>query len=111
MLYAALGAFAIAALLGVIMLSMWMQKKRPPSVLIIAKGTFVAIGFSCLVVQAVTSDGNFPTASLVVFILAAVGGSYLLYNDLSKQHVPVPVALIHGSLALAAIVLLIVYLA
>jgi len=111
MLYAALGSFAIAALLGMTMLTNWIQKKRPYSILVISKGVFAAIGFACMVTQAVTSHSGFPTVSLVFFILAALGGSFLLYNDLTKQHVPVPVALIHGSLALVAIVMLIVYLA
>ena len=110
MLYAALGSFIIAALFGAIMLFQWTQKKRPASILVIAKGAFVAIGLGCLVTQAI-AEGEYPQAALIFFILALLGGAFLLYSDLVKQHVPLAVGVIHGLLGITAIVLLLLYLA
>lgn len=109
MLYSALASFAFGAVIGLIMLSNWYQKRRPFTALVITHGTLNAIGLILLIVHAVLSEGDYPKVSLVFFILAALGGSYLLYTDLTKQHVSLPLAIGHGILALTGIGALLAY--
>ena len=110
MLYASLASFLIGAIIGIIQLVQWMNHKRPSRALPISHGVFNVLGFVLLITFAVTSDGVIPTASIILFCIAIVGGLYLYYSDATKQSIPLPVAFIHGLVALVAIALLLVFI-
>lgn len=48
-------------------------------------------------------------AIIIIFVLAALGGSYLLTNILMEKETPKGIAIIHGLAALTGLVLLIFY--
>lgn len=106
MLYAALGCFAVAALGGVVLLTYVLRGIPTPKGLALGHGALAATGIVLLLV-AMATGRMVPPLSLGLFIAAALGGFFMLYRDLRHGHVPKPVALLHGVLAVAAFVLLV----
>ena len=110
MLYAALASFLIAATIGVIQLTNWINGKRPNRALPLSHGMFNVLGFALLLTYFFTGQGEMPTVSLVLFIVAALGGLFLFYMDTTQQRIPLFVAYIHGLVAITAIALLLVFI-
>lgn len=106
MLYAAIGCFALAALGGVVLLTYVLRGIPTPKGLALGHGALAATGLVLLAIAFATGR-TVPPLSLGLFVAAALGGFFLLYRDLKHGHVPKPVALMHGALAVAAFVLLV----
>ena len=106
MLEAAIGCFALAALGGVVLLTYVMRGIPTPKGLALGHGALAATGLVLLGVAVVTGRAV-PPLSLGLFVAAALGGFFLLYRDLKHGHVPKPVALMHGALAVTAFVILV----
>jgi hypothetical protein len=56
-----------------------------------------------------TKNGPGLTESIVLFIMAALGGVVLIYKDLTKKAIPVWLAIGHGTIAIVGFLYLIVY--
>ena len=109
LLYVAVACFAGAGLLGLFLLSYVLRDIPTPKGLVFIHGPLAALGIvSLLVAWAISAQG--PLLSLGLFIAAALGGFFLLYRDLARGRVPKSIALVHGSLALGALVLLLQFL-
>lgn len=109
MLYTSVALFALAAVVGVIIISALLQKKETPKIAVFAHGTLAALGLVLLVVYALQNPQNFPQLSLILLIAAALGGFYLFARDIRKRGVPVPVAAIHALLAVGGFVVLLLF--
>ncbi|HLU40218.1 MAG TPA: hypothetical protein VK081_12600 [Planctomycetota bacterium] len=106
--------FALAALGGVTLLTLRIRRgANPPLALAAVHGLFALAGVIALgVAVAQTDAGGLPLASLVLFLLAAVGGATLLFGfHLRNRLLPVPIVVGHGMVAATAFVLLLVHLA
>lgn len=106
MLYVTIAFFALAAGLGLTILSKWLSQKDVSRVVIYSHGLAAALGLFLLMVYIYRHTDRYPLASTVLFLLAALGGIYLLYNDQARQKRLVPVAFIHALLALSGFVAL-----
>jgi lipid-A-disaccharide synthase-like uncharacterized protein len=111
MLYAALASLIIGGLIGVFQLNNWRMGKRPNRSLPIAHGVFNVLGLALLLTYAFTTDDKIPTASIVMFLVAATGGLFLFYMDVTQRRIPMLVGYIHGLVALIAIALLLIFVA
>lgn len=108
MLYWSLGLFLLGAVGGLVMATRSFQGQSIPGVLAAGHGLLVVAGLVLLILTVLA--GAVPaslTAAVVVFILAALGGLYLLSFHLKKQRHPRGVIVAHASLAVAGVVLLI----
>jgi hypothetical protein len=106
----ALVLFGIAAVFG---LTMAVQRFRgalqPPLPLALIHGALAAAGLLALIL-AVTSGGAVSLAkvALVVLLIAALGGFFLISQHLSKKPLPIPVMVVHALVAVVGVVLLLV---
>lgn len=104
--------FAIAALGGITLATLHFRQKGLPMALAIGHGLLAAAGLAVLIVAVVGGrTGNLLIASLVLFVIAALGGFALLSFHLRRLRLPTPVVLIHALVAVVAFVLLLVRIA
>ena len=105
--------FAIAAAGGAVMAALRLGgRELPPLGLALLHGALAAAGLLTFIVKVV---GNVvPTlamASLVGFVVAALGGFVLFVGfHLKKKALPIPLMLVHATVAVVSFVLLLVVL-
>ena len=105
--------FAIAALGGATLATLHFRGRTPlPMPLVLLHGLLAAVALLLLIIVAVSQPGlgGLALLALVIFLLAALGGFYLFSFQLRGKPLPSRVVLIHGSAAVLAFVLLLVYL-
>jgi FtsH-binding integral membrane protein len=109
MLYTTVALFAIAAVIGLFLLKDWISKRTPSRVAVYIHGGIAATGLVLLLVYALQNPSNYPQASILLFVVAALGGFYLFYTDLIKKPAPNGVAVIHALVAVGAFVTLLLF--
>ena len=102
--------FGIAALGGIIMAMIRLSgRDYPPAFLAVVHGLFAAAGLVALL-MAVFAPGvaaSFKIA-LVLFVVAALGGFWLVSYHLKRQALPIGLMVIHALVAVVAFVILLV---
>lgn len=109
MLNIAVVLFAISALGGITLATLHLRHKPLPLALALGHGLLAAAGLVLLILVVV--GGTAPKlllVSLVLFIIAALGGFALFSFHLRRQPLPTPVVFIHGLVAVAAFLILLV---
>jgi len=109
MIYAAIGLFALSAVLGLTILIKWLTKKEASKAVIWSHGLVAATALVILLVYALQNRDNYPQLSLILFIIAALIGFYMFFRDLNKKTSPLFVAFIHALLAVGGFVMLLFY--
>ncbi|WED43998.1 hypothetical protein [Legionella cardiaca] len=104
MLLGALLFFALAAILGLYLLSYILTEKNTPKGVAIIHGSIAACGIILLIIYSFLYQS--PLASLIIFILAAAGGFLMFFWDIIGKKIPKFLAIGHGSLAILGFVLL-----
>lgn len=100
--------FGVAALGGIIMFAMRARDEMPPLGLALLHGLLAATALVLLAVVVIGGEANaLVTSSLAFFVLAALGGFYLLALHLRKGTFPLGLVVAHGGLAVVAFVLLV----
>lgn len=100
--------FATAALLGFYLLSFVVQNKDTPKGIAFIHGPLAAAGLIVLIIYALYHTPS-PIFSIVVFVIAALGGLVMIYRDLTGKTVPKWLAILHGITAIIGFVLLIIF--
>lgn len=98
----------MAALLGMYLLTFVLRGKETPKAIVFSHGPLAVIGVVLLIIYILKGGPN-PWESLVLFALAAVGGGYILFRDLTGRPIPKILAVGHGLLAVVGFVLLLVF--
>jgi len=98
--------FAVAAVFGVSLIIPVLQGKTPARRLVFAHGGIAAIALVMLLLQFFNNPGTVPQWSLILFVVAALGGFVLFANDLRKKVIPKPLALVHAAAAVVAFLIL-----
>ena len=109
MIYASIAAFALSAVLGMVILVKWLSNKSASSGVVYSHGIVAALGLALLIVYAINNPESFPKVSLILFIAAALGGFYMFFNDLKNKQSPMAVAFIHALVAVAGFVMLLTF--
>jgi hypothetical protein len=104
-LYIIIGLFALAALLGVVLISYVLRSKETPKAVAFIHGPLAAIALVILIVYSINNDRMF-IASIVLFVLAALGGIILFIKDLKGKPLPQWLAIVHGLVAVSGFVVL-----
>ncbi len=97
--------FLLAAVLGAYLISFILGNKNTPKGVAIIHGGTAALGIIFLIIVTIVYPIK-PYISLVLFILAAIGGFTMMYRDLTGKSLPKWLAIGHGLLAAVALVLL-----
>jgi hypothetical protein len=106
-LYLIITLFALGALIGMYLLALVLQKKETPKSIAMVHGLFVVVALVLLIIYNSNHPG--PVESLVLFVLAALGGLILFMRDLSGKSLPKWLALTHGLIAVTGFIFLLVF--
>lgn len=109
MLITAIVLFVIAAFFGLILLKSVLRNQPTPKPAVFAHGLIAAAGLVLLLYYVITHAEKLPIASLIVFVIAALGGFVMFFMDMSKKPIPKGIALIHAAAAVIGLVLLLLF--
>jgi peptidoglycan/LPS O-acetylase OafA/YrhL len=107
-IYTSIGFFALAALLGMYLLTFVLRGKETPKAIVFSHGPMAVVGVVLLLIY-IFKDGPNPMESLILFILAAAGGVFMVYRDITNKPIPKLLAIGHGLLAVTGFVLLLIF--
>ena len=108
MIFIILLFFALVVLLGAILLTYVIQKRKPPRWLVMIHGPFAFLSILLLIIQSFrVPDGEDYIWTIIVFCVTAAGGLYLIYQDFTKPVISRKIAIMHGIFAISAFLLLI----
>ncbi len=99
--------FALAAMLGLFLLTRVLSNKETPKGISIIHGSLASIALILLITHALQNNREDLIVFIIIFIAAAMGGLILIYRDLKGKSIPKSLALFHGVLALSAFVTLV----
>lgn len=100
--------FLLAGVLGIYLLTYVLQDKNTPKGVAFTHGPLAAIGLVILIIYAFMNTPS-PIVSIILFILAAIGGLTLIIRDLTGKSLPKWMAIGHGVIALIALGFLIYF--
>jgi FtsH-binding integral membrane protein len=100
--------FAMAALLGLFLLSRILRNLETPKGISIFHGLSASTGLILLIIYACINQREDLFVFVAIFVAAALGGLILIYRDLKGKSIPKPLALLHGVLAVSAFVTMII---
>ena len=109
MLYASIAFFALAAVAGLTILVSWLNKKNAPRMVVYTHGLLAATALVLLAVFSFNQPDNFPKYSLILFVIAALGGFYMFARDMRGKSSPMGLAGLHALLAIAGFVMLLFF--
>lgn len=101
--------FAIAAVLGLIIIAAILQDKKTPKAAVYAHGLVAATALIILIIFAFQHKDNVPMMSILLFVVAALGGFVLFGRDIAQKAGPKWLALLHALLAVAGFLSLLVF--
>lgn len=110
MLITAIILFIIAAIFGLIVLTAILKDKPTPKPAVFTHGPIAAIALIIVIIYAVMGHMQpLLLTSIILFVLAALGGLTLFTIDMRKKPIPKLLAVLHPILAIIALITLIVY--
>lgn len=102
--------FAVGALFGLHILTHVLKSKPTPKVSVLLHGLLVVVALILTIIAAADNANGMLIGSLVLFVIAALGGFVMVYIDLGKKrNPPKGLAILHPILAAIGLVLLIIY--
>jgi len=109
MIYISIALFALAAVFGLTMLIKWMKKEDAPRGVAYIHGIAAAIALLILIMYGVGHPDHFPKISIILFIVAALGGFFMFIRDVMKKAPIIPLAFLHALLAISGFVTLLMF--
>ena len=94
----------MGAIVGMYLLTLVLRKRETPNFVLFVHGVFVVTALILLITYAREAPGFLET--IVIFILAAIGGLVMLVRDLSHKPFPRWLAVAHGLIAIIGFVFL-----
>jgi hypothetical protein len=108
MVYTIIVVFSLAAIFGITLLSFVLRNKQTPKAVVFLHGPIAAIGLILLIYYVATTGANLVT-SIVLFVIAALGGIILVSRDFMGKPIPKWLAVVHGLIAVSGFVYLLNY--
>jgi hypothetical protein len=109
MLKLAIVLFVLAAIFGLIVLIAILRNKPTPKPVVFIHGGVAAVALLLVILFTAGSSGEGPILSLVLFIIAALGGFTLFATDMRKKPIPKWLAMLHPLAAVAGLISLIIF--
>jgi hypothetical protein len=109
MLYGAIALFALSAIMGIILITAIAQKKETPKPIVYTHGIFAATALVLLIVYSIQHPESYPQTSIIIFVIAALGGFYLFFRDMKKKPGPLSMAIVHALAAVTAFIMLLIF--
>lgn len=108
MIYTCITLFALAAILGMILLSFILKGKETPKGVAIAHGLLAATGLVLLIMYTTKATPG-PVESVILFAIAATGGIIVFARDITNKPIPKWLAVVHGLVAVAGFAFLLMF--
>lgn len=108
MVYAVISFFALAAILGLLLLSFILKGKETPKGVAIVHGLLAMTGLVLLIIYT-TQHLPGPIKSLILFIIAAMAGSLVFSRDITNKPIPKWLAVVHGLIAVTGFAFLLLF--
>lgn len=105
----AIGLFILAACFGLVVLLKILTDKPTPKLVVFSHGLIAATALLLVLYTAWNNPQGLLLASLVIFVLAALGGFTLLSFDLRHKPIPKLLAVAHPFVAVIGLLILIVF--
>jgi hypothetical protein len=109
MIYLAIALFAVSAALGLTILIKWLTKKNAPKSVVYSHGIVAASALLLLIGYALQHPDHFPKISIVIFVIAAIGGFYMFIRSMNNKTSPLIIAFVHALLALSGFISLLLF--
>lgn len=109
MLYLTILLIVLSAILGLTILVKWLTQKHASRAVVYSHGVAAAAAVMLLIVFAIQHPDNYPKASIILFVLGALGGIYMFVDDLRQKNSPMALAYIHALLAVGGLVTLLIF--
>jgi hypothetical protein len=106
MLYLTIGFFALAAVIGLIILKNWLTSANTSRTVVYAHGIVAAVALVLLLVQTLRNPAGTLNTSLILFVVAALGGFYMFFQDLKGKFSPIWLAVTHALIDIGGFVML-----
>ena len=100
--------FALAAVFGLILLTKVFKDEKTPKAVVYSHGAAAATALVLLIIAYINQGDSMLMISLLIFIVAALGGFIMFAKDLAQKPIPKWLAIVHTLAAVTAFVLLIV---
>jgi len=101
--------FAVAAVFGVVNVTRIVVADRAPRATVYIHGVFAAVSLVLLVIYSIIHSQSAPIVALILFIIAALGGFTLFGIDVATKKPPKWLGFVHGAVAVAGFVLLLIF--
>jgi len=98
----------MTAILGIYLISFVLRNQQTPKAVAILHGLFAVTGLVLLISYSNGSEPS-PIVSIVVFVIAALGGLILIYKDVIEKQVPKWLAITHGLTAVIGFAFLVLF--
>lgn len=108
MLITSIILFALAAVLGLILLTKVLKDENTPKTVVYSHGAAAAIALVLLIIAYMNQGDTLLMISVLIFVVAALGGFVLFAKDLGQKTIPKWLAVVHALAAVTAFVLLLV---
>lgn len=106
MLYVIIILFALAAVFGILILKNWILSTDTSRNTVYTHGIFAALALVLLIYYFFSNNEKNVSTSVILFVLAALVGFYMFYKDLKGIFSPTWLGVIHGLVAVAAFIFL-----
>ncbi len=100
--------FALAAVLGLILITKVFKDEETPKAVVYSHGGAAALALVLLIITYMNQGDSLMLTSLLVFIVAALGGFVMFGRDVSHKPIPKWLAVVHALAAVTGFVLLLV---
>jgi len=98
--------FAIAAIVGITLIIPVLKGGKPARTNALVHGGVAATALVMLIIKYLEDKEAVPQISVILFVVAALGGIVLFSRDLQKKTLPSGLALIHAGVAVVAFLIL-----
>ncbi len=100
--------FAIAAVLGMVLITKVLKDQETPKAVVYSHGAAAAIALVLLIIAYTNQGDSLLMISILVFIVAALGGFVMFGRDISQKTIPKWLAVVHALAAVTGFVLLLI---
>ncbi|MDX1672350.1 MAG: hypothetical protein R3211_08405 [Balneolaceae bacterium] len=108
MLITTIVLFALAALLGLILITRVLKEEETPKAVVYSHGAAAAVALVLLILAYMNQGDSLLLTSTLIFVVAALGGFIMFGRDLSGKAIPKWLAIVHALAAVTGFVLLLV---
>jgi hypothetical protein len=109
LIYLSIALFALAAVLGLIILVKWLTSKSASRGVVYSHGIFAAVALVLVIAYSLQNPDKFPKLSLILFVISAIAGFYMFFRTLKNKMSPVSLAILHGLVSVAGFIGLLVF--